>query len=205
MADQSPSPPSRLGSLDAYRGFIMLVMASGGFGFAQVAKQHFPDNPLWKFLAYEFDHVPWRGCSLWDLIQPSFMFMVGVALPFSLASRRKKQSFSRMLFHAMIRSTILVWLGVLLRSLGKSRLNFTFEDVLTQMGLGYTFLFLLAWTRVRTQLIAAFAILFVYWAAFRLYPAPPPEADVAAIGNNLKPEERPKGNAAHWDKNTNLA
>ena len=43
----------------------------------------------------------WVGCVLWDLIQPAFMFMVGVALPFSIASRRGEgQSFGRMLLHA---------------------------------------------------------------------------------------------------------
>src|SRR5438132_6681561 len=90
MSEQSTSPPPRLVSLDAYRGFIMLVMASGGLAIAQVAKDHFPDHPLWQFLAYQFDHVAWGGCAFWDLIQPSFMFMVGVAIPYSHASRVAK-------------------------------------------------------------------------------------------------------------------
>src|SRR5205814_6108212 len=77
MSDQSLSPPTRLTSLDAYRGFIMLVMASGGFAFAKVAREHFQGDPVWGFLAYQFDHVAWGGCAFWDLIQPSFMFMVG--------------------------------------------------------------------------------------------------------------------------------
>src|SRR5690348_5430943 len=78
-----PAPSQRLVSLDAYRGFIMLAMASGGFGFAQVARQ-LPGDALWQFLGFQFDHVTWEGGSFWDLIQPSFMFMVGVALPYSL-------------------------------------------------------------------------------------------------------------------------
>src|SRR5262245_34302473 len=69
--------PGRLRSLDAYRGFIMLAMASGGLGFAVMAR-NYPDNALLQFLGYEFDHVDWTGCAFWDLIQPSFMFMVGV-------------------------------------------------------------------------------------------------------------------------------
>ena len=36
-----------------------------------------------------FDHVPWQGGVFWDMIQPSFMFMVGVAMPFALARRRE--------------------------------------------------------------------------------------------------------------------
>src|SRR3954452_15366167 len=85
---QAPAPaptkpgPERLASLDAYRGFIMLAMASSGFAFAKVAatleKKNGTSTPLWDFLAYQFEHAPWVGCSFWDLIQPSFMFMVGV-------------------------------------------------------------------------------------------------------------------------------
>ena len=51
---------SRLVSLDAFRGFIMLAMASEGFGFPQMAKQ-FPDSPVWGFLGSQFSHVPWRA------------------------------------------------------------------------------------------------------------------------------------------------
>src|ERR1700722_9083743 len=83
------APPPRLVSLDAYRGFIMLVMASGGLGFVAMHKK-FPDSGLWSFLGFQFDHVEWTGCAFWDLIQPSFMFMVGVAAPFSFASRAAK-------------------------------------------------------------------------------------------------------------------
>src|SRR5213079_891794 len=57
----------RLVSLDAFRGAIMLLMASSGFGIPQVAK-HFPNSPIWRFLGREFDHSAWTGCSLWDLI-----------------------------------------------------------------------------------------------------------------------------------------
>src|SRR5690348_9708508 len=70
--------PERLVSLDAYRGFIMLAMASSGFAFARAVKEFKLGGPVWDNLAFQFDHVAWIGCSFWDLIQPSFMFMVGV-------------------------------------------------------------------------------------------------------------------------------
>src|SRR5437870_2477286 len=118
----------RLVSLDAYRGFVMLLMASGGLGIATVAA-HFSQSRVWSFLGHQFRHVEWRGCSLWDLIQPSFMFMVGVALPFSLASRRARgQSLMRMALHTLWRSLVLIALGIFLRSIGRSQTNFTFED-----------------------------------------------------------------------------
>jgi len=99
------NPPSeRLASLDAFRGAIMLLMASSGFGIPQIAEK-FSDDRLWQFLGYEFEHAPWAGCTLWDLIQPAFMFMVGVALPWSFANRRARgESFALMFGHALWRT-----------------------------------------------------------------------------------------------------
>jgi predicted acyltransferase len=130
------------------------------------------------------------------------MFMVGAALPFSIASRRAKgQSFSWMLFHAIVRSVVLVLLGVFLMSSWTNRTNWTFDNVLTQIGLGYAFLFLLAWVKPRWQLAAAGGILLVYWAAFALYPAPaldPAKFNMPADWHRLE------GFAAHWEKHVNL-
>src|SRR5438046_2657494 len=139
-----PPPPSpalvnRLSSLDAFRGFVMFLMMAEVLHISQVAKS-FPDSPVWKQLAFNTSHVEWTGCSLHDLIQPSFSFLVGAALPFSIASRRAKgQSFIRMLFHALWRAVLLVGLGVFLRSTHHRQTRFTFEDTLSQIGLGYVF------------------------------------------------------------------
>ena len=79
-----------------------------------------------------------------DLIQPSFSFLVGVALPYSIASRAsKQQSTSVMWYHTIRRSLILILLGIFLRSMHANQTNFTFEDTLTQIGLGYPILFAL--------------------------------------------------------------
>ena len=138
---------------------------------------------IWELLCHHQSHVEWVGCSLHDLIQPSFSFLVGVALPFSLASRLARgQSKAWMTAHALWRSLILVFLGVFLRSRGSSQTNFTFEDTLSQIGLGYTFLFLLALLPRRVQWIALGVILVGYWAAFALYPLPDSEFDYAAVG-----------------------
>src|SRR5258707_26982 len=78
--------PARLTSVDAYRGFVMFLMMAEVVNFCRVATAR-PGNSLWHFLCHHQTHVDWIGCSLHDLIQPSFSFLVGVALPFSLASR----------------------------------------------------------------------------------------------------------------------
>jgi len=196
--------PSRLTSLDAYRGFVMLLMASEGLGITQVART-FKESGFWQFLSYQTDHVQWGGCSLWDLIQPSFMFMVGVAMPYSLASRQAKgQPFGQMFLHALWRGLVLVFLGIFLRSVGRDQTNFTFEDVLTQIGLGYPLLFLLGWTKPKFQAGAAISILLLYWLAFALYPLPGPEFDYQKVGVSATWPHL-HGFAAHWDKNTNFA
>ncbi len=198
------NPPPRLASLDVYRGFVMFLMASEGFGLYSVAR-HFKSNLTWQFLARQTDHVEWTGCALWDLIQPSFSFIVGVAMPYSLASRRAKgRTFKTLFFHALIRSLILIFLGVFLRSMHSKQTNFTFEDTLSQIGLGYPFLFLLAWTQPRTQGLVFLAILIGYWGAFALYPLPAAGFDWAAV-NVPADWPHPHGFAAHWDKNSNLA
>ena len=101
----------RLGSLDAYRGFVMICLAANGFGMAATAK-NFPAGSLSQFLKYQFDHVPWVGCAFWDLIQPSFMFMVGVALPYSYAKRQASgEALGAMCRHAAVRSLVLILLA----------------------------------------------------------------------------------------------
>jgi predicted acyltransferase len=196
--------PPRVSSVDAYRGFVMLLMMAEILHFAQVSKA-LPDSDLWKTLAFHQEHVEWRGCSLHDLIQPSFSFLVGVALPFSIAARRLRgQSAWLTSLHAVWRAAVLIFLGIFLRSVGKAQTNFTFEDTLTQIGLGYVFLFALGHLRVRWQWLSLAVILLGYWAAFALYTTPDPD-HFTQLGNDLPLEERPGGFAAHWDKNTNAA
>lgn len=142
-----------------------------------------PDSAFWSFLAYHQTHVTWAGCSLHDLIQPSFSFLVGVSLPFSIASRvAKGQSRGHMIAHAVWRAVLLVLLGVFLRSMNAKQTNWTFEDTLSQIGFGYVPLFLLGFTCRRWQWAAFIVILIGYWAAFALYPLPPSEFDYGAVG-----------------------
>lgn len=194
----------RLVSLDASRGAIMLLMASSGLGLAQVAKQ-FPDSGLWQFLAVQTEHAPWAGMRLWDIIQPAFMFMVGVAVPWSVANRRSRgQHFVPMFVHALWRSLALVLLAVFLTSAWSRQTEWSFANVLAQIGLGYPVVFLLAFTRPRTQWLAAFGILLAYWLAFALYPLPSADFNWQSVG---VPADWPHltGFAAHWDKNANFA
>ncbi len=200
---------TRLTSLDASRGFVMFLMMAEVLRLSEVARA-LPDSGLWKFLAWHQTHVEWVGCTLHDLIQPSFSFMVGVALPFSIASRTARgHSQNLMTLHAVWRALVLILLGVFLRSTGQRAMmtNWTFEDTLTQIGLGYAFLFMLGFRSVRDQWAVLGLILLGYWAAFAIYPLPGPELDYAQVG--VKQDWLDKnglaGFAAHWQKNSNPA
>lgn len=112
-----------------------------------------------------------------------------------------------MVGHAVWRAALLILLGVFLRSTGRNLTNWTFEDTLTQIGLGYGFLFALGFRSVREQWVAWGVIVVGAWAAFALYPLPAAGFDYAKMGvaqtwletNGLS------GFAAHWQKNTHFA
>ena len=110
-----PRPATkRYVALDAYRGFIMLVLAAEGFGFSALT-----GDPTWGRIASWFEHVPWEGGVFWDMIQPAFMFMVGAAMPFAMARRIElgatpRENFRHVLtrsIHLIILSQILIWVS----------------------------------------------------------------------------------------------
>jgi predicted acyltransferase len=182
-------------------------MASAGLGLAKVAKS-FPDSAVWGFLGYQTDHVPWLGCGFWDLIQPSFMFMVGVAMPYSFASRQAKgHSPLRNGAHVVYRSLVLVLLSIFLVSNHSRQTNFLFTNVLAQIGLGYGVVYLLLGRGWRVQLAVIGGILVGYWLLFALWPLPGPDFDYAAVGVSAKDRADVllPGFFAHWDKNANFA
>jgi heparan-alpha-glucosaminide N-acetyltransferase len=199
----APAPPRNV-AVDAYRGLVMLLMMGEIMKFWSVA-QAYPNSIFWRILTYNQTHVEWSGMSLHDTIQPGFSFLVGVALPYSIASRTSKgQSFQHQLLHTIWRSLVLIFLGIFLRSTGSTQTNFTFEDTLTQIGLGFTFAFLLAHCRPRWQWTALAAILVGYWLAWALYPVPGSNFNWAAVGVPNNWPYNFTGFASHWNKNSNL-
>jgi predicted acyltransferase len=211
--EPTTSPPSapptnviaRLASIDAFRGFVMFLMLAEAMRLWTV-HEALPNSWFWRVVAFNTEHVQWQGCSLHDLIQPAFSFLVGAAMPFSIASRtRRGESFRRMLAHAAWRSVVLIFLGIFLRSLQAKQTYWTFEDTLTQIGLGYTFLFLLAFASRRVQVTVFVGILVAFWAAFVVYPLPPAGFDYASVGVPADWPHLYTGFLAHFNKNSNLS
>jgi heparan-alpha-glucosaminide N-acetyltransferase len=199
---QSKSP--RKISIDVYRGMVMFLMLAEMMHLSRLAR-HFPGNQLMEWLRFHTSHVAWEGCSLHDLIQPGFTFLVGVAMPFSIAARIQRGNLIGMLMHAAWRAVILILLGIVLRSLNSEQTYFTFEDTLTQIGLGYFFVFLIALLPRWVHYLSAVMILFLVWLAFALSPAPPEDFDYRAVGVSERWTHHDEGFASRWNKNSNLA
>lgn len=222
--------PERLVSLDAYRGFIMVMLAANGFGIYQLLSQpedagtwKIVDREAWEKLAFHFEHPPWGssfvpgtrdatvgspwlhfGVSFWDLIQPAFMFMVGVSMPFSFEKRRERgDPVWKLTCHAALRAIVLILLGVFLYSLNCDRTNWIFPNVLAQIGLGYFFAYLLLDQKLWVQLTALAVILVGYWGAFAWY-TPPANYDPQAMGVSAAKGEFYTGFFHHWSKHAHL-
>jgi heparan-alpha-glucosaminide N-acetyltransferase len=204
MSQLKESAAPRLASLDAYRGFIMFLMASGGLGLGAVAREY--PGTWWETVARQVDHVPWVGCVLWDLIQPAFMFMVGVAAAFSTAKRLERgDSLTSVLLHAALRAVALVLLGVLLASNSSDvkQTNWVFTNVLAQIGLGYFFLVLLSRVDWPGQCVALATILVGYWLLFAVWPIQPPPSAASADWPEMA--EWRTDFFAHWNPHANFA
>jgi heparan-alpha-glucosaminide N-acetyltransferase len=169
----------RLLSLDAYRGFTMFLMVSAGFGLSVLA-----DNPSWAWLARQVDHTAWAGCNLWDLIQPSFIFIVGVAMPFAFAIRQGRgETRAQMFRHAFKRSFMLLFLGVIRVCMSDNKLIFDLTTVLQQIAVAYFLAFFVLGRGMKVQLITALLILISDWALFQFWPGVGPGGPYAINAN----------------------
>ncbi|MBI5280676.1 MAG: DUF5009 domain-containing protein [Candidatus Solibacter usitatus] len=168
LPDQAPG--GRLVSLDAYRGFIMLLLVSGGFGLEALKAV-----PGWEWLAAQFDHAAWEGCTFWDLVQPAFTFMVGMAMPFALARRAAEGATQMQMFrHAAWRGFMLVVLSNIYSNwgAGAGQLRFQLINVLCQIAFGYLTCFFILRLRFVHQVAVAAGMLAGYWALFAAFPGP---------------------------------
>jgi predicted acyltransferase len=163
-----PGREERYVALDAFRGFIMFLLASEGFGFGML--RH---DPTYGRVASWFDHVEWTGAVFWDLIQPSFMFMVGVAMPFALALRIQRGATSSQNFrHVASRALRLLLLSQFLIIAADHQVRFQLINVLSQIAFTYLLTYLIIQMRFRWQVLTAALLLAFHSALFFLFPGP---------------------------------
>jgi len=181
MADQyavasSFAPPSvreRFLSLDFFRGLTMFLL----IGESTLLYEHLRDPALGgtvlHFIGTQLEHHPWAGLRSWDLVQPFFMFIVGVALAFSVAKREERgESRSRITRHVVVRSVTLLILGWALYCIGPGRITFRFQNVLAQLGVTYPIAYFLMRRRPRTQVAWSLALIVVTEVLYRTFWVP---------------------------------
>lgn len=171
----------RLTSLDAFRGFIMLLLVSEGFGLSVL--QNYPG---WEWLARQVDHAAWEGCTFWDLIQPAFTFMVGMAMPLAFSKRLADGAPRLKVFgHVAWRALMLIVLSNIYSNWGAKpgTLRLQFINVLCQIAVGYVLCYFIIQLRFRLQAAAAGLLLAGYWALFAAFPGPQgPWSETGNIG-----------------------
>jgi len=193
----------RLASLDVYRGIVMFLLGLRLLELDEVAL-HFPNSSVWQFIGFHSSHVPWVGCSLNDLIHPSFAFLTGASLVFSVSSRASKgDSRFKMTLHALWRSMALIFLGIFLRSQTRDMTNWTFEETLTQTGLGYMAVFVLAFAGPKWRWGCFAGLLLLHWLIYVLHPVMPPHANPVDWNIPEGWSHDFDGFYAHWNHNRN--
>src|SRR5438552_14042570 len=154
----------RLVSLDVFRGFViafMILVNDPGDG----------PSSYWPL-----KHAEWNGWTPTDLVFPSFLFIVGVAMAFSFPSRLSAgQTRSTLLKHAAWRGVALFGVGLLLNGLGaRYHLDhWRVYGVLQRIAICYVIAAALElWTGWRAQIAVAISCLAAYWILIRYVPVP---------------------------------
>jgi predicted acyltransferase len=161
---------NRILSVDFFRGLTMFLL----IGESTRLYSHISSiegSSIMQFIGTQFSHHEWNGLHFWDLIQPFFMFIVGVAIPFAVANRIKKgDSDNQILKHAIKRSLLLLFLGWALYCIGPGKIVFRFQNVLAQLSVTYLAAFLVMKKSYSFQIIFTFIILLLTDLAYRFFP-----------------------------------
>lgn len=164
-------PQKRLYSLDALRGFDMFWI-TGGAGLAILLS----NMTGVEWLNTQMHHVKWEGFRFYDLIFPLFMFISGVAIPFSILSKLEKNvPKSKLIWKIFRRFVLLIILGLLYNGVFRSGFeNPRMASVLGQIGAAYFFASIITiyFQTVRSRIICLVSILVGVGIIQLLIPVP---------------------------------
>ena len=174
----------RLGSLDAFRGFVMLWIIGGeGLMAGLAALGH---NRLIGAVVYELNHTPWQVLRFYDCIWPSFMLMVGVSVPLSFAKRSLTETYHEQLAHAAKRAIVLFLLGSVRESaLLSSPYLIELSSALQPIAIAYFVAVLVVRKSWRFQAALGAVILAAYAFVLAFIPAPGIPAGSYQYNHNL--------------------
>lgn len=166
----------RLLSLDFMRGLIMFLLALEASELYHHINQATSPGSFGSQIIQQFFHNNWEGLHFWDIIQPSFMFMAGIAMTYSLVNQaRKGVSWNNQFLKVLKRSFWLLFWGILKRIVSPDWLNWEFldvTDILTQLAFTNIIAFLLFSFKMRSQFIACVAILLITELFYRFWSVP---------------------------------
>lgn len=168
--------PGRLVSLDAFRGATIA-------GMILVNNLGDHSNAYAPLL-----HAPWHGWTMTDLVFPFFLWIMGVAMTFSFASRLERGAApSSLLNHIARRAGLLFALGLFLNAFPHFDLaNLRYMGVLQRIALCYLFGSLIyLWSGFRGRVLWSAGLLALYWALMKLYPVPGYGAGVLELPGNF--------------------
>lgn len=163
----------RLASLDFYRGLVMVLLMLEASGlYDHIFNMTNPTSIIHSF-AIQFTHYPWHGQHFWDLLQPAFMFIAGIAMAFSLT----KQTANSLLWkqqakHALKRSWWLFFFGVFNYPVRGDHLSFELWNVLTQMSFTMLVAFLVFRWRPVYQILFSICLLILTEFLYRYMHIP---------------------------------
>lgn len=160
----------RLHSLDFFRGLVMFLLVAE-FSHLFGVLMDTGNESITAAADFLFHHAQWEGLHFWDLIQPFFMFIVGVSIPFSYAHRQKKgESESQIRSHALRRAFLLLLFGWGLYCISPEKIIFQFDNVLAQLSFTYLVAFLLLKKTPLTQGIIALLFIIISDLLYRFFP-----------------------------------
>jgi predicted acyltransferase len=171
MAKTDIKVENRLLSLDFYRGLTMfLLIAEFSHLFTYMVSPKL-EGSIIQAIGEQLHHVKWIGLHFWDLIQPFFMFIVGVAMPLSFSKRMAKgDTYTELRKHAFKRAFLMLFLGWGLYCIEAGKIVFLFQNVLAQLAVTYVLAFLII--RKKPIIQVAFAILLILLSEglYRYFP-----------------------------------
>lgn len=149
----------RVLSIDFFRGFTMFLLVAettGLYGIMHWTQMH---------------HHPWHGLRFWDLIQPFFMFIVGVVMPISLARRQAKGvTYGENFKHILIRCLVLFLMGTGIQCAYGGKLVWELWNVLAQLSVTILIAYSLMRMSARSQFAVSLALLLATDLAYRFFP-----------------------------------
>ena len=161
---------NRLISLDFFRGLVMFLLIAEFAHLFEVLMES-GNETLTTVMDFMFHHAKWEGLHFWDLVQPFFMFIVGVSIPLSNANRKKKGDTDKAIRnHALRRAFLLLLFGWGLYCIGPEKIVFQFDNVLAQLSFTYLISFLLLKQSSSVQIGMGFLCILISDLLYRFFP-----------------------------------